>query len=360
MQEHDAKKPPSRKLRKIAIALTASIAGISIAGATAAVIAYNAMFERFERPDYDTYPGLYDYNKIADVLPREEFKLKSGDEDLQAYFYPSQCSYGLVVLAHGFHAGADDYLPLIEAVVNEGYSVLTYDVTGTYSSSGDSVVGMCQSLIDLNRVLNYVSQNDRYSALPLYLVGHSWGGYAVSSVLELHPEVKACVCIAPMCSAPDIMVQKAEEYVGGLAYTAKPVYDVYQNYLFGDFTKYNGIRGINSTNVPILIAQGLNDDVIKHNVQSITARKNEITNPNVTYYYREGLQGTHTGIWHSLESCNYQLEIDERLKDVESKMGRQLTAEEKVEFYKCVDHRLYSEVNSELVKLMIETFNKNK
>ena len=51
------------------------------------------------------------------------------------------------------------------------------------------------------------------------------------------------------------------------------------------------------------------------------------------------------------------MEIADRLKRMEIEKGDTLSYEEKCEFYKTVDHRLYSEVNHELMDKILELFN---
>ncbi len=348
----------NNRAKKIAFLLSVSIAGVSTMSIASAILAYDAIFTRYERPDYALYPGMYCYERFEGTLPRETMSVKSGDTDLAAYYYPAKNPKGLVVVVHGIHSGADDYLPLIEAMVKGGYAVFSYDATGNYSSGGENGVGMCQQLIDLDNVLTFLGNDYRFSSMPKLLIGHSWGGYAVSSVLALHSEVKSCVCIAPMWNGPAMVIEKSQEYAADAALTAKPIFDAYQNYLFGDYTKYNAVVGINSTDIPILIAQGLEDKIIAHDGQSITAHLGELTNPNIKLYYGKGYQGTHTGIWHSVESEAYVRQVESEIKALEKNKGEALTYEEKAEFYKTVNHRLYSDVNPELIKLIFETFEK--
>ncbi len=346
------------KKQKIVAAILASLTGFSAVAITGTIIAYDACFPRYERPDYALYPGLYCYDRVKDSLYREEFKFPSKDIELQGYYYPNDHAKALIVLAHGFHAGADNYIPIIQYFVENGYAVFTYDVRATYSSGGDSQVGMCQSLVDIDNALKFVKSDARFSALPICLIGHSWGGYAVSSALALHADVKACACIAPMHSGYDIMVEKAEEYVGKLSAMPKPIFNVYQKILFGDYVNYNGVIGINSTTAPVIVAQGIDDKIITYEQQSIIAHRDEITNPNVIYYETYGLQGDHNNIWHSNESAAYQMEIASKLRALEIKKGGELTYEEKCEFYSTVDHKLYSEVNPELMSLILSVFDK--
>lgn len=361
-----AKNPDEKKFspkakaraKRVALVMAASLVGVSAASIASTVCIYDSFFERYERPNYDLYPGLYCYDRIQDKLKRESLKIKSGENMLAAYYYPAESSRGLAVLAHGFHAGADDYLPLIEAIVNRGYSVLTYDVTGVYSSSGDSGIGMCQNLRDLDNVLTFAAEDEKFADMPKVVIGHSWGGYAASSVLALHSEIKAAVLLAPMNNGANIMMEKGEQYAGKVAYTAKPIFDLYQKMLFGDYVKYNGVAGINSTDIPVLIAQGVDDTVITADGQSITAHLDELTNPSVTVYWGEGSQGSHTGIWHSAEAEEYQRVIESKIKKLAIDLKREPTDEERAAVYAAVDHRLYSDVNKELVDLIIATFDK--
>lgn len=348
----------SGKTKRIAIAIAASLAGVSLTTIISGMCIHDSFFKRYERPDYRLYPGLYSYDRIKDTLKRETFKIKSEDAMLQAYYYPTKAPKGLAVLAHGFHAGSDDYLPLIEAIVNRGYCVLTYDVTGVYSSGGDSMVGMCQSLIDLDNVLNYANSDLTFKSMPKVVIGHSWGGYAAASVLAIHKEVKAAVLYAPMNDGSKVMLEKAEQYAGKLVHPTGSIIETYQEVLFGDYVKYNGIVGINSGKIPVLIAQGIDDTTITPHGQSITAHLERITNPNVSYYWGRGSQGTHTGIWHSKESEEYQREIKSLINLNKFRLNRELTDGERARIYASINHRLYSEVNTELIDLTVKTFDK--
>ncbi len=359
-KDHNKPNTPNSKhpVAKAIAAITAVLVGISAASVTSAVAIYDSFFPRYERPDYALYPGMYSYERYEGSLPRETFFVPSGENSLCTYYYPVKNPRALAVAVHGIHAGADDLLPMIERLTQEGYAVLSYDATATFSSTGDSGIGMCQFVLDLDSVLNCISANPDYSHMPLVLIGHSLGGNAVAAVLPLHSEIKAAVCIAPMNDASTLMVETAHQYVDDVAYMVKPVFDAYQNYLFGEFTEYNAVRGINSTHIPILIAQGKNDDVIPHDTLSVTAHLNDITNPNLSVYYAEGLQGSHTGVWHSLDAEEYAVEIQNQLERAEREKGDELSYEEKVAFYSKIDHRRYSAVNEELFSQILETFEK--
>ncbi len=346
----------SRK-QKILITSIALLTGFSGTIVGSSLIAYNSLFSRYERPDYSLVLGNYCYERVENRLKREEFYFNSKVARLKGYFYKSENAKGIVVVAHGFHAGADDYLPIIEYLVNNGFSVFSYDVTGTYDSEGDGTVGWCQSLIDIDYALRYIASEPRFNNAPLFLLGHSWGGYAVTSVLAIHKNVKACVGIAPMRDATTIMIEKSEQYVGKLAEIPKPIINAYQKSLFKEYMQYNAIKGINSVNIPVLIAHGIDDKVITYGEQSIIAEKDKIINSNVKYLECFGLQGGHDTLWHSIDAIAYQKKVESQLEKLKIEKKRKLTNEEKAEFYKTVNHDLYSAVNEELMREIILTFN---
>ena len=346
----------TRKNKMIAVML-ASLTGISGITATSAIVAYEAMFPRVERKDYTLHPGIFFYERIQDTLPRQEIKYQVQDSTLQGYFYPSQEGKGVVIVVHGMKAGGDDYLPVIEYMVHAGFDVFSYDCTGTYNSSGDGTVGMCQSLIDLEGTISYVQSSGLSADKPLFLIGHSWGGYAVTSVLALCPSIKGCAAIAGMHNACTLMTEKAEQFVGKLSVLPAPVFAGYQRLLFKDYVEHNAVRGINATDAPVLVAHGVDDKTILWNKQSIISYKSEFTNPNVEYYIGKGLQGEHNSILHSIEANAYQKQVESELKLLEYDKGEKLTDDDKRAYYATVDHALYSQVNEELMLQIVNMFN---
>ncbi len=343
------------KKQKVLAVIAASLAGVSVASMSSVIVIYDMVFPRYERPDYALYPGQYCIERVPG-LARSELWIPAKDNRLKAYYYMAPNAKGLVVFCHGIKAGADEYLPIFQYLVNHGYSVLAYNVTGTYESEGASTVGMCQSLVDMDDVLNYVKSNDPFNRLPLFTMGHSWGGYAASSVLSIHQDVQACAVIAPVCDASSMLYDKAAQYAGNLVDPTKPLLDVYQQLLFEDYVQYNAIDGINQSNVPVLVAQGQDDKVITYNRLAITARIDEITNKNVQFYIGKGLQSGHDTIWHSEESVRYQQQVTEELKRLEKEKGDDLTDAEKAAYYRTVDHALYSEVNVAMMEKIVAMF----
>lgn len=348
----------SKKIKRI-VALIAVLSGLSSGTVIASKEIYDSFFDRYEKKELYNIYGEFDYSRVSSRLDRQTFYFPSGKVKLQGYFYPAKNSKGMVVVSHGMHAGADDYLPIICYLVENNFSVFAYDCKGTYNSEGDSTVGMITPLVDLDNALNFIKSDSYLSKQPLFLLGHSWGGYAVTSVLSLHKNVKACASIAPFNSGYTLIYEKGEQYVGKLAGGIPKLFlDSYQKILFKEYTKYNAVMGINSTNIPVLIAHGDRDSVIGFYEQSVISHKAEIRKENVIYYVGSGEQSGHNTIMHSKKAVKYQDEVKAKLKALKEEKGKNLSETDLKEFNKTINHTLYSEVNEELMNKIIDMFNK--
>lgn len=344
------------------IVLTSALfAGLRSGKVLAAKRIYDSCFPRFDKRELTTVYGELDYSRVKERLYRIPLSFQGGKNRLQGYFYPCDAAKGLVVVCHGMHAGADDYIPFIEYFVNNGFAVFAYDCRGTYASEGDSTVGMCASLADLDYALRYVAGDEMLSKMPLFLFGHSWGGYAVTSVLSLCKNVKACAAIAPFNDGFTLIVEKGEQYAGPFSDIVsdgfpKRFLSVYQKHLFGKYTALNAVKGINGTSIPVFIAHGINDNVISFDGQSVISHRNEIREENVIYYVGTGAQAGHNSILHSERAVEYQKKIKNNLKELKNIKGSELTSEELAAFCEGVDHSLYSEVNTRMMDEIITVF----
>lgn len=337
--------------------------GLKMGTTIGAKAAYDAFFKRYEKKDLNTIFGEFDYSRVENRLPRITFSFPSGRWQLQGYFYPCQDAKAMVVVCHGMHSGADDYIPFIEYFVHNGFAVFTYDCQGTYASEGDSTVGMCTPLVNLDHALNYIERHKQLSQYPLFLFGHSWGGYAATAVLSIHKKVRGCAAVAPFNSGYTLFVEKGEQYMAPFSDMLKfdfpeDFLNTYQKLLFQDYTKYNGVDGINSTDIPVYIAHGNRDFVISFNHQSIISHRAEIRKKNVTYYIGTDTQAGHNTILHSLRAVAYQEKVEKDLKRLKKELDRDLTQEELTEFCNSVDHRLYSEVNTEMMQEIVNMYHK--
>ena len=337
------------------------VTGLQIGTILGAKALYDSLFPRYEKRDIDTVFGQFDYSRMEDSLARTAFYFPSGRLKLQGYFYPCDGAKKMVVVCHGMHAGADDYLPFIAYFVRHGYAVFSYDCQGTYGSEGDSTVGMCTPLVNLDHALAYIKKDRLLSRYRLYLFGHSWGGFAATSVLALHKNIAGCAAVAPFNSGYTLLVEKGEQYAGPLKESLiggfpKEFLDTYQALLFKNYASLNAVKGINSSKTPVFIAHGNRDFVISYHHQSVISHKDEIRREGVTYYVGTGAQAGHNTILHSERAVAYQKQVEAELKRLKKEYDRDLTQEEQAEFCRGVDHGLYSEVNEDLMQAILQVF----
>ncbi len=345
-----------------AIATRAAQKGIEYGKIFAAKQIYSSFFKRYEKKDLFRIYGEFDYSRVKDKIKRKLFNFDTDTDTLQGYFYTAENSKGLVVVCHGMRSGADDYLPFIMYFVSNGYSVFTYDCKGTYASGGDSTVGMCTPLIDLDYAIRYIKNNNDLSKYPLFIFGHSWGGYAATSVLSIHKNIKAVAAIAPFNDAYTLIEDKGMQFTGPFSDNLirgfpKAFLEVYQKHLFNDYTKYTAVKGINSTDIPVLIAHGERDFIISFNGQSVISHRKEIRKNNVFYYIGKAQQGGHNTILHSLKAIHYQKNTEKLLKTLEDENDDTLSEEQLINFCNNINHSLYSQVNEELMNKVISLFN---
>ena len=82
----------------------------------------------------------------------------------------------LAVFVHGLGAGHLAYTTEIDFLARCGYLVLGFDMTGCGASDGRAD-GFDQGSLDIAAALRFVRSQPALSALPIVLVGHSWGPF---------------------------------------------------------------------------------------------------------------------------------------------------------------------------------------
>ena len=179
----------------------------------ASVVIFGVLFHRVD--SLDNYVEI-SYSLSGVSLSRKEVRFKSGENKLSGYLYSAKNPKGIVIIAPGMNSSSDRHLAEIKFFTENGYMALAYDATGVCKSEGGSTVGLQQSKRDLLSAINYAKETDETKRLPVYLYGHSLGGYAVASVLD-EADVKAAISLSGFDSPVQTMHGKAKDYVGILA-----------------------------------------------------------------------------------------------------------------------------------------------
>ena len=120
---------------------------------------------------------------------------------------PEGSSRGVLVFCHPHpKMGGTMNAPLLLAVRDElltrDWAVLRFNFRGIGTSEGEASIGIAE-VADAEGAVSFASE--RFPGLPLAIAGWSFGGAVALRTAGRHPELKACVTIAPaVVPKPDI------------------------------------------------------------------------------------------------------------------------------------------------------------
>jgi len=311
----------------------------------------------FKRTECPRYSSLVQFKDINGEYPAELIKFKSGENMLQGYLLGKDNTKGLVVVVHGLGGGAEGYLPQSLYFAAKGYQVFTYDNTGFHLSEGKNSVGLPQAVEDLDAALTFLEQDKRFSGVPVYLFGHSWGGYAVAAVLNFNHKVTAVASMSGFSNPNKMIREWAKRMVGRWSYIVIPFMVLHQRLCFGKKLDIMAADGINKADIPVIIAHGSRDTTVRVDGSALISCKEEITNPKVTclLWEKEGQNG-HMDVLYSVEATKYREQVaqewDQLMKLTKNKPGE----EDMAEFFANVDKSKSSISNEELLGQIAEFF----
>ena len=226
------------------------------------IVTYNDYFgKRFETAEW----VAYSIDEFKGLKVEECFFPSNNGQMLAGYQYSKENQElikGVIVLAHGLGGGHNSYMNVAYSFASNGYLVFAYDATGNDKSEGSSVEGLPQGVIDLDYALRYVKQADQYKDLPIVLFGHSWGGYSVGNVLNIHPDIKAAVIIAGFDRSYDLIESQGKSIAGPFIKAFMPYISVYERVKFGKYASYSAIDGFENSDAGVMIIHSRDDLVV--------------------------------------------------------------------------------------------------
>ena len=347
----------SNKLKKgLLITGIAVLALLAVMFTIATVITSVNMDKNFGRGAPDpkmTFDNFYEY--YASDYPRVEVNFKSGENTLKGFIYGAENDKALLVFAHGIGNCHENYMKNLVWFVDRGWRVFTYDATGSGQSEGEGTMGLPQSALDLNEALNFAENDERLSGLPVYLMGHSWGGYAVTAVLNFDHDIKGVASVSGYNEPVEMIYERASSIVGKFRPMIFPSIWLYNKLRFGKNSGLSAVDGINKSNVPVLIFHGTNDKTVHYDESAIINHRDEITNPNVEFVVLEGF--SHSGIFDIEEAREYENGEFARLRQaLIDKYNGDVPDEEFVKFYANADRELMNAPNEEFLNKVEEFF----
>lgn len=274
------------KPKRLALRITVIVlAALVLLFAAATIVVSVNMNEQFGRGDYtpQQFTHNYYYEHYENDYPRVNVSFTSCENMLQGYIYGAENDKALLVFAHGIGSGHESYMKSLLWFVDNGWRVFAYDATGSGSSGGAGTKGLQQSALDLDAALDYIEADPELSALPRFLMGHSWGGYAVTAVLNFGHEVDGVASVSGYAEPVEMIYEFASGVVGDFRPLIYPSICLYNKLLFGEYAGLSAVDGINSTDAPVLVIHGTEDETIGYEESAIMHKRELITDPNAEF-----------------------------------------------------------------------------
>lgn len=354
-------KPKKKKGLKIALIILGILAVLIIA---ALLIVPRLIVKSVYKENFGfrcTTTGVYcrDISEF-EGLQRERHTFTSNEgQELVGYVYTkgNENEKGLVVLAHGFGGGGHvSYMDVADYFTSNGYKVFAYDVTGNDESGGDAVNGLPQGIIDLDYALDYVDTQEELTDLPLLLWGHSWGGYSVCTVAELHPEVKGVVSMAGFNSSLDMIEFVGRDMAGDSIDYIMPLFEELESKKFGEYAKMNVLESLEKSDAKVLMYHSADDDMIPIEMSFDKFYEKFADNDRFTFERFE--DGGHNHIFNSVDSVRYRNMINKEFNEHIQSVGEaNFTIEMRDEFIEeKIDKMKYFELDNEIMTQTLEFY----
>lgn len=265
------------------------------------------------------------YVENFEGFKEEKVYFMSGKNKLCGGFYTSEKGIDngcLLIFAHGIGCGKNNYYNRINYFARKGYTVFAYDVTGCCESEGKGIIGIPQAVIDLDKAINYVLQS-MHKDKKIVLYGHSWGGYAVASILngDKKDKISAVATMSGFDEPIEILFYQSRTYAGSTMRLAKNHINFASWYKFGRVAKYKSMEGINNFGKPVFIGHSDNDTTVSLGI-SILNSKTRCTNPHAEFHL-------YSGKGHTLSrpyDRNARVEESKKLPLPKIKQGRKESA----------------------------------
>ena len=219
------------------------------------------------------------YKKIKPPADGCKMTFKSGRNRLAGCLRNKSGRRGLIVFAHGMGTGVEYYLPEIHHFAARGYKVFAFEYSGYPGSSGH-FYGFPQAVIDLKNALDFVDDG----SLPVILMGHSMGAYAVCAVRQYTDKrVDGIVAYAPFFSSDEAVIAEATGNMPKCGRLLCGLILPIQRILFGRNCNPTATAGLSCANVPTLVLQGSEDAEVTPDGCALYAHRGELSDAPVTF-----------------------------------------------------------------------------
>lgn len=313
---------------------------------TVVMLIYEGLFARTEVYEYSLFISKEDVEQLY----------QSSDASFESRGFPiNAVIYGdnkdkIVILGHAKNSSSQDMLPEAKFFLDNGFSVMTMDFTGHSKSGGNSQYGLQQCVFDMENAIAEV-RTKGYS--DIYLYGIGIGGYA-SAACAAEDGVKGVAAIAAFSSISDMTLQYATDNMSILGYLEYPIMMLYQYITYGSDIENSAIKGINESNVPVIIINGTNDETVKYNGAALINASDKLRNDNITFKTVES--GYHSSIMRTEEAVDIINNFNKDAYALYNDYQGEVPVADIEALYSSVDKEAVSSLNEMLMQEILSVF----
>ena len=294
------------------------------------------------RPDYESLKN------------REEITFPCGKETLMGYLYESPSPKGVIIMAHGVKNNADANPAQLENYyVNHNYHVFAFDMTGCGLSTGKGIRTLYESRNCVSNAVKTVKKHNKTKNLPIFLMGHSFGGYGVVTATDDVDGVSAVVAFSAFNTPNEMMYAFAETNTSKVAILTKPAIQFGISMRWGGKAFYSAENAVKKhQDIPYIIIHGDKDKTVPY--QGVSLYDNVVRDnyKNVTAI---SLPGIHHGApWKTVEAETYTGECEKGLKELRKQYKNKLPEDVRKAYLANVDKEKASKINADLLKQIDE------
>lgn len=265
------------------------------------------------------------------------------------YYRGAKRSDTVLVFDHGMGCGHVAYMKEIDLLTKRGFTVATYDHTGTRRSEGADIGCMAQSLADLECFIGALKQTE-LGAAEIAVIGHSWGGFSAMNIPALCPEVKKVVAISGFVNTHQVL---KDALTGLLKLYTKAILNV-EDEVIPRFNGISSIESLKSSGAKALIIHSRDDTTVRFET-SYMALKEALEGGGRVEFLAEDDKLHHPTYTH--EAVKYRSQFSAERKRLK-RQGRLSTPEEKAAFVASYDFDKMTEQDTRVWDKIVEFLNK--
>ena len=245
----------------------------------------------------------------------------------------------IVVVCHGMWSSHKSYMQEIGYLCSKGFRTVGFDYVGTGISDGEELGGFGQSLRCLDGIVTHIKNDPELSKCRIYVLGHSWGGYAATNIVKFHPDITGVIAIAPAASFDAVAKSNFPKSI----YFLIPFAKLIDKLKLGRFANRRAVKSFKGYNGSVLILHSKDDAMCPFDMTTAQIMK-RYGGDNFNYYVTEG----------KFHNPHYTAEGLALMNEFNEKLSKLSDEDEKNEYKKTVDFIAMGALDTAVMDIVAE------